>query len=164
VSSTENRFCPGCGGALGTRHDGERDRAMCLDPACGRVLYDNPTPVVAAIVERDGAVVLARAKNFPETWFGLVTGFLERGEAPGEGILREVKEELGLDAELVGLVGVYAFLPMNQVIIAYHVRAAGEIVLGDELAAYKAIPIEKLRPWPAGTGEAVRDWLARRRG
>ena len=51
---------------------------------------------------------------------------------------------------------------MNQVMIAYHVKAEGEVVLGDELAAYKAVPIHKLKPWPAGTGDAVKDWLARR--
>jgi hypothetical protein len=26
----------------------------------------------------------------------------------------------------------------------------------------KAVPADKLRPWPLGTGEAVRDWLAAR--
>ncbi len=139
------------------------DRRACAEPACGRVVYDNPTPVVAAIVERGDKVVLAQNKGFPATWFGLVTGFLERGEDPGAGVLREVKEELGLDAVLVELVGVYAFLPMNQVIIAYHVRAEGEIAMGEELAAYKEISIAKLRPWPSATGDAVREWLAKRR-
>ena len=37
----------------------------------------------------------------------------------------QVKEELGLDAELVELVGVYDFARMNQIIIAYHVYAYG---------------------------------------
>lgn len=162
MSRPEDRFCPGCGGPLGTRSDGGKDRRACADPACGRVLYDNPTPVVAAIVERAGHVVLARNEGFPDGWFGLVTGFLERGEDPAEGVLREVKEELGLDGVIVSLVGVYPFAPMNQVIIAYHVRAEGEITVGDELAAVKEIPIAKLRPWPFGTGDAVRDWLANR--
>jgi NAD+ diphosphatase len=162
VSRHEDRFCPSCGQPLSVRHDGERDRKICVAEGCGRVIYDNPTPVVAAIVERSGCVVLARAHNFPEKWFGLVTGFLERGEAPAEGVLREVKEELGLDGVIVDLVGVYPFTMMNQVIIAYHVRAEGEIALGAELAAFKMVPLEKLRPWPLGTGDAVRDFLARR--
>ncbi len=40
---------------------------------------------------------------------------------------------------------------------------AGEIILGDELAEYKLIPPEKVKPWPFGTGPAVRDWLDRHR-
>lgn len=155
-------YCPRCAKPLGERTDGGRPRPACVDASCGYVSYDNPTPVVAAVVEHEGSVILVRNKGWPEGWFGLVTGFLERGEAPDAGILREVKEELDLTGEVVGLIGAYAFARMNQVIIAYHVRAEGTITLGDELDAYKAIPPDKLKPWPFGTGEAVRDWLARR--
>ena len=48
---------------------------------------------------------------------------------------------------------------MNQVIIAYHALATGTITLNDELDAYKHVPPEKCRAWPAGTGFALRDWL-----
>jgi hypothetical protein len=44
------------------------------------------------------------------------------------------------------------------------VRAHGEIVIGDEIVGVKAVPPDKLRPWPLGTGHAVRDWLAARAG
>ena len=47
---------------------------------------------------------------------------------------------------------------LNQVIIAYHVRAHGEIQTNEEIAGVKAVPPDKLRPWPLGTGLAVRDW------
>ena len=52
-------------------------------------------------------------------------------------------------------------LQMNQVIIAYHVRATGTIQLGEELRACKRIGKQQLRPWHFGTGLAVRDWLQR---
>ena len=51
---------------------------------------------------------------------------------------------------------------MNQIIIAYHARCRGEIVLNEELAEYILVPPAKLRPWPAATGLAVRDWMLRR--
>src|SRR5207302_4613336 len=124
---------------------------QCSAPGCGHVLYGNPTPVVAAILEREGEVLLVRNKGWPEKWFGLVSGFLEAGEAPADACLREVKEELGLDGELVALVGVYPFEMRNEVIIAYHVRASGEPVLGDELAGFKAVPVDQVRPWECGT-------------
>jgi len=41
--------------------------------------------------------------------------------------------------------------------------AAGTVRLNEELAAYRRIAPEKLRPWEFGTGLAVADWLARRR-
>jgi ADP-ribose pyrophosphatase YjhB (NUDIX family) len=135
---------------------------VCADETCGYVFYDNPLPVVAALVEHEGNVLLARNKGWPEGWFGLITGFLERGESPVAGILRELKEEVGLDGEIVGLIGVYEFAQRNEVIIAYHVRAHGTVVLGDEIEAVKNVPPDKLRAWPFGTGLAVKDWLEAR--
>jgi ADP-ribose pyrophosphatase YjhB (NUDIX family) len=118
--------------------------------------------VVAALVEHEGRVILIQNKGWPESWFGLVTGFLERDETPEQGVLRELTEELSLEGEVAKLIGVYDFLQRNELIVAYHVRARGTISLGEELAAYKAVEPEKLRPWPFGTGHAVRDWLATR--
>src|SRR5690606_37050244 len=144
-----------CGTGLTTKETEERPRLSC--PACGWILYDNPVPVVAAIVEHEGDVILVRQRGWPESWYGLVTGFLERGETPEQGVLRELAEELGLQGEVASLVGAYAFEQKNELIVAYHVRAAGEIRLGDELEAYKRVAIAKLKPWPFGTGHAVRD-------
>lgn len=160
---TEYRYCPICARPLEWAEVAGRKRQYCAGRGCDFVHWDNPVPVVAAIVERKGKVILARNKDWPEKWYALITGFLERDESPEEGILREVKEELSLSAEVVSLVGVYEFIRKNQVIIAYHVRAEGEIRLGEELADYKAIEPERLKPWPSGTGDAVRDWLAARK-
>ena len=137
---------------------------LCSTPDCGYVFYDNPLPVVAAVVETPEGVILVRNAGWPAGWFGLVTGFLERDETPAAGVLREIREEIGLEGEVVGLIGVYAFTQRNELIVAYHVKASGEVRLGEEIEAFKLIPVEKLRPWPFGTGEAVRDFLARRWG
>ena len=158
------RFCPSCGKSLTSREWGGRVRQVCSDEECGYTVYDNPVPVVAALLEHGQTVLLVRNKGWPEKWYGLVSGFLERDETPQEGVLREVKEETGLTGQVVSLIGVYPFYEMNQIIIAYHVRARGEIVVGDEIAGVKAVLPDKLRPWPLGTGPAVRDWLAARDG
>jgi NADH pyrophosphatase NudC (nudix superfamily) len=92
--------------------------------------------------------------------YGLITGFLEKEETPEASVLREVKEELGLEGEIVGFVGNYSFFEKNQLILVFHVQARGKIVLGEELAEVKLVSPEKLRPWPIGTGPALRDWLA----
>jgi len=129
---------------------------------CGYVHWDNPVPVVAAIVEHEGAVILARNKDWPEKMYGLVTGFLEKDEAPEAGVKREVKEELDLDATAALFVGIYPFARRNELIIAYHVPATGTVRLNEELADVRRIAPEKLRAWEFGTGLAVADWLKRR--
>jgi NAD+ diphosphatase len=166
---SEPRYCPRCATPLVRRQESGRERLACpsapsSDDACKFVHWDNPLPVVAALIEHPKGIILARGKGWPETWFGLITGFLERGETPEQGVVREVREELSVEATVVAPIGVYAFHSRNEVILAFHVRAEGELVLDDELEAVKFVPEEKLRPWPLGTGEAVRDWLERRRG
>src|SRR2546421_684867 len=66
------------------------------------------------------------------------------------------------DAGEIHLIGVYEFIRKNEVIIAYHVKATGEIRLSEELAEYRLVVPGKLRPWRAGTGYAVADWMRAR--
>ncbi|WP_394821440.1 NUDIX domain-containing protein [Pendulispora albinea] len=155
------KFCPACAAPLSEQRVENEERRAC-SLRCGFVLYDNPTPVVAAVVEHDGRVVLARNRSWPVPFYGLISGFLERGETPERAVLREVEEELGLKGDSGTLIGVYAFPEMNQVIIAYHVEAHGTIVLGDELVDFKRVALPECRAWPAGTGFALRDWLRSR--
>jgi NAD+ diphosphatase len=157
------KFCPYCGSSLAAKEIDGVTRLSCSSKSCNYIFWDNPTPVIAAIVEHNDKVLLIRNKGWPEDMFGLVTGFLEKNETPEKGILREVKEELGIDGEIVSLVGIYSFFEMNQLILAYHVVAHGEITIGEELADIKAIPPENLKPRPFGTGFALQDWLEKRR-
>ena len=139
-------------------------RLTCQNQDCAYTFWGNPVPVVAGLVEHQGRVLLIQNREWPKGWWGLVTGFLEAGETPGQGILREVDEELGLAGEIGGLIGVYSYLRRNQVIIAFHVKATGTVRVGSELRGYKAVEIDKLRPWPQATGKAVADWLSLRKG
>ena len=116
------------------------------------------------IVEHEDDVVLVQNIGWPEKWFGLVSGFLEAGEAPDDGARREVFEELGVEPDDVSFIGVYPFAEMNQVIIAYRgVINAPPVMNTEELQAIKRVPKSKLRPWPMGTGAAVVDWIERRK-
>lgn len=156
------RFCPRCATPLAEGEFAGRVRLSCPDAACGFVFWDNPLPVLAGLVEYNGLVLLARNAAWTEKFYGLITGFMERDETPEEGVAREVKEELGLDTRAAHFIGVYPFQRKNELIIAYHIVAEGEIALSEELAEFRLIAPEKLRPWDSGTGMAIRDWLAKR--
>ena len=105
---------------------------------------------------------MARNAAWTHRFFALITGFMEAGETPEGGIAREVAEETGLTVDSLSLVGVYDFPRMNQVIIAYHATARGEITLSPELAEYQLFELHELRCWRAGTGYALADWLRSR--
>jgi NAD+ diphosphatase len=155
------QFCPRCAAPLIPGSVQGEARSIC-SASCGFIHYDNPTPVVAAVVEHDGMVLLAHNRAWPpalKSFYGLITGFLERAETPEQCALREVKEELNLDGLAATLIGVYAFEQMNQVIIAYHVPARGEVMLNEELDQFRHVPLHECKAWSSGTGLALRDWL-----
>ncbi len=160
MSETHFTFCPRCATPLERRIAGDRERSAC--PACDWVHWDNPAPVVAAVIEYEGRVLLARNAAWPPKMFALVTGFLERDESPQQAVAREVKEETNLDTQSSRLIGVYEFARKNELIIAYHVEAVGEVRLSEELVEYRLIEPAKLRPWPAATGLALADWMRAR--
>ena len=152
-------YCPQCAAPLAEGLHGDRPRLACPHPACGFVHWNNPVPVVAAIVEHEGHLILARNVAWPPRFYALITGFLEKGESPEAAVQREVQEELGLTPQAAHWVGAYEFTRMNQIILAYHVPATGTVRLNEELADWKHVAFDKARYWPAGTGYALRDWL-----
>ncbi len=160
----EPRFCMNCATALAlitqAEDSGDVERLRC--PACEWTHWNNPVPVLAAIVEIGGKVLLARNAAWPGKMFALITGFMEAGESPQSGIAREVKEETNLDVRECTLVGAYEFLRMNQIIIAYHVVADGEVRLSPELVDHRLYDLKDLKCWPSGTGYALADWLRTR--
>ena len=159
---TQVNYCLKCGSKLSTQNIDGRDYQACSEEGCDYVFWDNPLPVVAALIEYQGNVLLARNKLWGPKMFGLITGFLEKGESPENAVLREVKEELDLDAAVESLIGLYAFERQNQLLIVYHLKAEGAIKLSEELVEVISLPPEKVRPWNFGTGPAVRDWLTQR--
>ncbi len=156
------KFCPQCATPLQLveqlEDGGPKQRLRC--PACNWTHWNNPTPVLAAVIEYQGKILLARNAAWTNAkMYALITGFMEAGESPQDGIKREVKEETNLDVASLSLIGAYEFLRMNQVIIAYAVQAHGEVKLSPELVDYRLYGFDEVKCWPAGTGYALADWL-----
>lgn len=155
------RYCPLCASELIENNVDGQPRLRCTDLQCDYVYWNNPVPVLAAIVEHEGKIILAHNRSWPDGVYSVITGFLEKGEEPQRGVLREINEELGLQGEVADFIGVYVFPQMNQLILAYYVMATGNVVLNDELTKIKRIEKSKLKGWSFGTGPAVKDWAAK---
>lgn len=67
----------------------------------------NPFLTVDAIIEIDGGIVLIRRKNPPPGW-AIPGGFVDYGETLEEAVVREAKEETGLDIRLVRQLHTYS--------------------------------------------------------
>ena len=161
------RYCPQCATPLAmivqTEDSGDKARMRC--PACSWTHWNNPTPVLAAIVEcadQGGRILLARNAAWTHRLFALITGFMEAGESPEEGIAREVLEETALTVDRLSLITVNDFQRKNQVLVCYHAIAHGTVRLSAELAEYQLFEPQDIRCWRAGTGFALAQWLRSR--
>ena len=82
------------------------DRPAC--PSCGFVHYDNPSPTIQAWIERDGEFLALRRNQEPmKGEWNLPGGFVEIGESGPEAVVREVREETGLEVEAIDFIGAF---------------------------------------------------------
>lgn len=87
------------------------------------------------ILDDQGRVLLG--SHLPSKRWGFIGGAIEPEEAPHDAVVREIREELGADAEVLGLVGAYggphhtARYPngdvVSYVLVAYRARLTSEI-------------------------------------
>ena len=100
-------FCPLCSITLEKGFIGGRDRMFC--PSCSWVHYINPLPVALAytINKNNELLVIRRAHEPALNEWALPGGFLEAGEEPYEGCLRELMEETSLNGKIDSLIGIY---------------------------------------------------------
>lgn len=156
-------YCPKCGGLLKLKMTNGTHRAACDKNKCGFVHWDNPVPVVAALVQYRGNYVIARNAKWPKGVFSLVTGYLERGETPEQAVVREVSEELGLTGEVTRHIGNYSFVEKNELILCYEVAASGTVRINNELAEVKQLSPTQLAEYDFGplyiTKSIVKDWI-----
>ena len=162
------RFCPLCGARLVRRvvPPDMREHPVCS--TCGFVHYLHPKVVAGVVPERDGRILLTRRAIEPA--HGLWTfpgGYVDWGESVGDAARRELREEVGLDLEPAGLLGIYSYTDAPVVIVVYHVTVPyGLEAVADphevsETAYFSRADI----PWDAlafrSTREALEDWLRR---
>jgi NAD+ diphosphatase len=90
----DNRFCGRCGTVM---ISDEKERAMRC-PSCGNIVYPriNPAVIVGIKNDKDQLLVTKYAGGSYHK-YALVAGYTEIGETIEETVIREVKEETGLD-------------------------------------------------------------------
>lgn len=138
------KFCPECGAPVTDKVIDGASRFVCTNPNCNSIHWNNPVPVVAALVNCSGKYVIAHNVKWPKGVFSLITGYLEADEEAESAVLREVEEELGLQGRIVRFLGNHSFREKNQVIMAYEVEAEGEIALNEELSEVKQLTKDEL--------------------
>ena len=127
----------------------EESQARQACSSCGWVYYPKPSPASAVAIVRDGQVLMVRRKYepFAGQWT-LPSGFMEFGEDPEQTAIRELREELGVDVELTGLVDVLMERGDPRglcLLVVYTGRIVhGEPTAEDDASAVEAFPLDSL--------------------
>jgi NAD+ diphosphatase len=90
---SHNKFCGKCGTAIQQKQE---ERAL-ICPQCNTTVYPKISPAIIVAIICGDKILLARNSNFPGSWFSLLAGYADVGESLEETVIREVKEEVGLD-------------------------------------------------------------------
>ena len=99
----------------------------------------------AIIFDNDGKVLLSHRRDM-DAW-NLPGGGLEPGELPDECVVREVREETGLDVVVERLVGVYGKPGRNELVFAFQCRITGGVLQStDESDASAYFNVEQMPP------------------
>lgn len=92
---------------------------------------------VAAVITDDHGQALLIQRRDNQHWEP-PGGVLELGESIEDGLLREVREETGLDVEPAGLTGVYKNMKRGIVALVFRCKiTGGQLTVNDEAIAFR---------------------------
>ncbi len=128
--------------------DGDnRERRICGH--CGFVDYDNPRIVVGSVVRHDGRILLCRRAIEPRKGlWTLPAGYLESGETPAEGAIREAREEANAAITICGVLAIYTVRRLGQVQIMHRARLADPVISAGQESLEVGLFTWRDIPWP----------------
>ncbi|MBU2875820.1 NAD(+) diphosphatase [Marinobacter salexigens] len=89
----DHQFCGRCGGGTGFHR---RERAKWCSH-CNIPWYPRLAPCVIVVIRNQDRYLLAKSSRVKRDFYSLIAGFVEPGESLEAAVVREVKEETGLD-------------------------------------------------------------------
>jgi len=145
----QRKFCLYCGGQITKKKEDHVLRDCCSN--CHSFFYDNPLPVVSAIVDDSRQILLVKRDRAPfKGRWCLPTGFAEAGENIEDAALRELQEETGLKGRISRLLDVDSYKSRfygDLLFLTFVVeRSGGKLAAGDDSAQARFWPIHEIPP------------------
>lgn len=146
------QYCPVCGSNKFEIHDFKSKH--CAD--CGFTYYHNSSTATVAFIlnEKNELLVCKRAKEPGKGTLDLTGGFVDMNESAEEGVIREVREETGLEVistqYLFSIPNTYPFSGMNihstDLFFRCEVKSTEGIQAMDDVADTFWVPLNEINP------------------
>ena len=120
-------YCGRCGGETVPRED-ERARTC---PRCKRTSYPPVAPAIMILITHGRKLLLARKVGWGNTRYSALAGFVEPGETLESTVIRETREEVGVEIKNIRYFGSQPWPFPNNLMIAFTAEYAGGEVRPD---------------------------------
>ncbi len=160
-----HQFCGRC--ATPTEPSPGERGLIC--PACGLVVYPRVAPAMITLITRgdrgpDQEALLARGVRFPRPMYSCLAGFVEPGEDLEGAVIREVKEEVGVDVDDVRYVGSQPWPFPHSLMVGFRVNyVGGDIVCEDgeimDANWYRKDDLPMIPPTMSIAGRIIEQWV-----
>ena len=142
---SSHQFCPRCGHQTDVVEAGWARRC----PIDNQQHFPRTEPaVIAAVEDREGRLLLGRRTNWADGWYSILAGFVEAGESSESAVLREVREESGveLDETSLAYLGSQPWPFPASLMMAYRATATTVDLIpdGDEIAELRWVSASEM--------------------
>ena len=153
------KFCGICGNELTNKSIHGIKRSDCI--TCGHIVFLDPKLAVVVLVAKDNELLLVKRAIEPSIGkWSFPSGYVDRGEIVEAAAIREVKEETGLNIQILDLIGVYSKKNNPIVLVVYSAKiVGGKIEAGKECEEVAFFSTDNLPKMPFPHDEQIlSDW------
>ncbi len=171
---SRHRFCGVCGGKTEVREAGHL--LVCTNESCKAEHYPRTDPATIMLVTDGPRALLGHNKRFlalPQPMYSTLAGFVEPGESLEDAVVREVREEVGVELSAVRYHSSQPWPFPQSLMLGFHADAATTAITvdPDELADARWFTADEIRnhaangfsiPRPDSIARAlINHWLER---
>lgn len=118
-STMRHIYCPICGSQLVKKEIGDEGLIPYCN-MCEKPIWDSfTTSIICAVVNEQQEIALIRQGYVSEHSFICVAGIMQMGESAEDTVIREVKEELGLDVVQLRYIQSYPYLKKEMLMLGF---------------------------------------------
>ena len=134
---------------------------------CGMMHYPRLSPAAIVLVRNGDQILLAHSPGFPKGLYSVLAGFVEPGESIEEAVVREVREEVGIEVTNVRYFGSQPWPAPNSLMVGFTADYTGGSLIPEpgeieDAAWYTADDLPPLPPRLSIARAMIDDFVKRR--